>query len=220
MGTITAQQIDTRAKQVLQDETSVRWGQAESLRWISDGQREVVIFKPNVSVRNSAVQLVPGTLQSIPSDCISLMKVTRNMGVQGTAPGRIVTFIDMDVLDRQERDWHSAYADATVKHFMHNLMDPKHFYVYPPQPETGCGYVDLLCVVSPPELLAMGDVIAIDDIYMGALVDYLLYRAFSKDIENAADAGRAAMHQAAYMNALGGRAKNELAIHPTSVPRK
>ena len=39
MGTLTAANLITRVQDKLQDTTSVRWSEAELLRYINDGQR-------------------------------------------------------------------------------------------------------------------------------------------------------------------------------------
>ncbi|MCK7581011.1 MAG: hypothetical protein MZV65_38935 [Chromatiales bacterium] len=49
----------------------------------------------------------------------------------------------------------------------------------------------------------MATPIKLDDIYANAILDYVLYRAYSKDAEYAANAQRAALHYQAFTNALG-----------------
>lgn len=48
MGTIIARTVIEKVQTILQDKTGVRWpAEDELLGWLNDGQREVVIFKPN-----------------------------------------------------------------------------------------------------------------------------------------------------------------------------
>ena len=49
MGTLTGANLITRAQDTLQDTTSVRWPEAELLRYINDAQREIVNFRPDAS---------------------------------------------------------------------------------------------------------------------------------------------------------------------------
>ena len=78
-GTLTGANIITRVQDTLQDTTSVRWPEAELLRYINDAQREIVNFRPDSSSKTANMQLATGTLQSLPTEGLRLIKVTRNM---------------------------------------------------------------------------------------------------------------------------------------------
>lgn len=214
MGTITASTVISKAQIILQDTTGVRWpSDTELLGWLNDGQREVMVFKPNANVKNIAVQLVAGTKQSLPTDGVQLIDVVRNMGTDGATAGRAIRIVMREILDAQLPEWHSATANATTKHYIYSVLDPKNYYVYPPQPSSSRGYVELIYGAVPTDATINGT-IQIDDIYQNVLVDYILYRAYSKDTEYAADANRAAAHQQAYLASLTGKMKIEGAVNP------
>ena len=84
-GTLTGANLLSRIKDTLQDTTSVRWPEAELLRYINDAQREIVNFRPDSSATTANVQLVTGTKQTLPSGGLRLIKLTRNM--DGTSGG-------------------------------------------------------------------------------------------------------------------------------------
>jgi len=213
MATILASSIIDKAQVILQDTTGVRWPDTELLGWLNDGQREITIFKPNASVKNTAVQLAAGTKQSLPADGVQLIDVPRNMGTNGTTPGRAIRITMREILDSQVPNWHTMTADAEAVHYMYSVLDPKNFYVYPPQPANNRGYVELIYACAPVDATSNGT-ITLDDIYQTVLLDYILYRAYSKDTEFAADANRASQHQAAYLAALTGKAKVEAGANP------
>ena len=216
MSTITAQSVVDKVQVILQDTTGVRWPDSELLDWLNDGQREIVLYKPNAFIKNLAVRMAGGTKQSLPADGVQLIDVVRNMGTNGTTPGRAVRITMREVLDSQLPDWHSETPNSVVKHYVYSLLDPKNFYVYPPQPAAGQGYIELVYGASPTDT-TLGGTITLDDIYQNALVDYILYRAYSKDTEYAADQNRAAAHQDAYIAALTGKAKVEVGANPNSM---
>lgn len=215
MSTITAQSVVDKVQVILQDTTGVRWPDSELLDWLNDGQREIVLYKPNAFIKNLAVRMAGGTKQSLPADGVQLIDVVRNMGTNGMTPGRAVRITMREVLDSQLPDWHSETPSSVVKHYVYSLFDPKNFYVYPPQPAAGQGYIELVYGASPTDT-TLGGTITLDDIYQNVLVDYILYRAYSKDTEYAADQNRAATHQNAYIAALTGKAKVELGANPNS----
>lgn len=215
MATVTASSVIAKAQTILQDTTGVRWPENELLGWLNDGQREIVLYKPNAFVKNTAVRLAAGTKQALPADGVQLIDVVRNMGTDGLTPGRSIRITMREVLDSQLPDWHATTPSSQVKHYMYTMLDPKNFYVYPPQPAVSQGYVELIYGASPTDA-TISSVITIDDIYQTVLVDYVLYRAYSKDTEYAADVNRAAAHQNAYLAALGGKAKVEAAVNPNA----
>lgn len=215
MGTITAQSVISKAQIILQDTTGIRWPDSELLDWLNDGQREIVLLKPNSYIKNLAVKLVAGTKQGLPADGVQLIDVVRNMGVTGVVAGRSIRITMREVLDAQLPDWHLATAAAAVKHYMYSLLDPKNFYVYPPQPTTNQGYVEIIYGAAPVDATLLGT-ITLDDIYQNVLIDYILYRAYSKDTEYAADQNRASQHQQAYIVSLTGKAQVELGTNPNS----
>ncbi len=213
MGTINSNTIISKAGKVLSDVTGVRWDSAELLGWLNSGQREISIFKPNSNVKASVVQLVKGTRQSLPADAMQLIDVVRNMGTDGLVPGRSIRQTDRETLDSALPTWHAAKPSAVVKNYIFNPLDPKNYYIYPPQPATGQGFVELVHGAIPVDVVANG-VIAIDDIYETVLLDYMLYRAFSKDSEYA-DQSKSDKYFGAFSNAMGTKSKIEAGISPT-----
>lgn len=214
MGTIIARAVIEKAQIILQDTTGVRWpSDTELLGWLNDGQREVMVFKPNANVKNVAVKLATGTKQQLPADGVQLIDVVRNMGTDGNTPGRAIRIVMREVLDAQVPNWHNATPAAEAKHYTYTVLDPKTFYVYPPQPSSNQGYAELVYGAAPVDATING-AITLDDIYQNVLVDYILYRAYSKDTEYAADQNRAATHQSAYIASLTGKAKVEAGVNP------
>ena len=155
MGTITSLSVIVKAQKVLQDATGIRWDNAELLGWLNSAQREIVLYKPNANATGKAVKLAAGTRQALPTDGVQLIDVVRNMGTSGTTPGRAVRQIERETLDAVNPDWHASSASATAKHFIYNILDPKAFYVYPPQPATNQGYVETSNVNVAEELVTM-----------------------------------------------------------------
>ena len=213
MATITVSSLLAKAAVILQDPTNIRWPQSELLDWLNDGQREVALYKPNAFVKNTNKQLVTGTKQSLPEDGVSLVDVVRNLGTNGTTPGNAIRMVSREILDAQLPSWHSSTAAAAVKHFVYTPLDPKTFYVYPPQPASGQGQVEIVYVASPNDASLNGN-ITLDDIYVTALLNYILYRAYSKDAEYANNAQLATAYYNSFQGVLQGKVTAEAASSP------
>ena len=220
---VTAKQILDRARRIVQDETSVRWPLAELTQWLNDALREVVLLKPSASSKNVVLDLQAGTYQPIPDEYLSLLRVVRN--VEQLAPGgvrvggRAVRLCPRDVLDAQHPDWHMPEVvpfKAEVKHYIYDEADPKTFYVYPGN--DGTGQVEAIMSKEPDEIVASADPEELDSysapidlpaIYANAVLDYVLYRAYSKDAQYAGNAERAGIHYTQFQNSLGMKAQSE-----------
>jgi hypothetical protein len=220
MGLITGTALAAKAATILNDPTNTRWTTTELLGWINTAQKEIAVFKPTASVVNANIATVIGTKQQLPTSSpvgLQLIEVIRNMGT-GSTPGKAITKISRDVIDQVIPDWHAipARSSLSVVHHVYDAKgsaDPKVFYVYPPL-TAATQFLEVSMGVVPADLAAIGSAISIDDIYESPLIDYILYRAFSKDSANPSNASRAAGHQTAYMNAIGGKVAAESTYTP------
>jgi len=218
MPTIKGSEVLDRAGIILQDTTNIRWPTAELLDWLNDGQREIVLRKPDAyTVSEAVVLVVSETKQSIPAAGIQLIDIVRNLGVAGATPGRAVTRTERYILDTQRPDWNTETGTAEVKHYMFDERNPKVFYVYPPQPAASPGYVEVVYSSSPADLATAAATLTLDDIYSSALLDYVLYRAYSKYSDIAPNAPQRAIgHYQAFLKSLGDQEKGETIYDPNS----
>lgn len=217
MATYKATTLITNATILLQDPTNVRWPIAELVGWLNDGQREIVAFKPNACVKNIGVVLVAGTKQSLPADGINLIDVVRNVS-SGTA----IRIVSREILDAQVPGWHAATAAADAKHFCYSPLDPKYFYVYPPQPNSP-GTVEMVYTAVPIDIALVSgqinpntQVIGIDDIYASPLLNYVMFRAYGKDAEYARNAELQKVYADLFQMQLTGKVASEVATNPNS----
>ena len=206
---LTGTNLLSRIRDILQDTTSVRWPEAEILRYINDAQREIVNYRPESSAKTDNVQLVTGTKQTLPSDGLRLIKVTRNMSdASGGASGkRAIRIVNVDILNTQEPDWNDptvsgdAQHGTVVKHYIFDEDDPKNYYVYPGV--NGNAYVEIVYSKVPTDLSSASSNLDIDDIYGNAVIDYVLFRAYQKDSEYAGNGQRAQTHYQLFLNCIG-----------------
>ena len=223
-GTLTGANIITRVQDTLQDTTSVRWSEAELLRYINDAQREIVNFRPEASADHANVQLVAGTEQTIPDVGLRLIKVVRNMSATGSsATGkRTIRLVSSDILNAQDPDWHDPSATGSsahgtvVKNYIFDEDDPRKYYVYPGI--SGNAYVEIVFSRTPTDLSGTSSTIYIDDIYGNAIVDYVLFRAYLKDAEYAANSQRAGTHYQLFAASLGQGAQAQTLLDPIIDP--
>lgn len=212
MGTITAATIINRAATQLLDAGNTRWTRSELLQWLNDGQRQIVQIKPTNNNKVVSLALVAGTRQTLPADGWMLLGVTRNLGMNGSTPGPAVRLASREIMDSLNPNWHTDTADAVVQNFIFDLADQTAFYVYPPSP--GGNHVEVNYSQIPPDVAAEGNPIGVSDILQTTLLDYILFRANSKDSEYAAGLQLATAYWAAFTNALGAKDSAEKENNP------
>jgi hypothetical protein len=210
-----ASAVLNRVVDVLHDTGNIRWTEPELLRWLSDGQREIAIHHPDASVSNVAIQLTAGaTKQTLPATAVRLVGILRNAGAAGVTPGRAIRIVDKNLLDASRPSWHSDQAETEVKNYTYDARDPRTFYVYP-APLTGF-YVEAVLAVPPTELTATSDLLSVDDLYANPLVDYTLYRCFTKDAEYTGNKERAIAHYQAFAASIGLRVSTDTTESPNT----
>jgi len=201
MGTELVSDIVWRVRQLVHDAAGARWEDAEMLKWANDGLREIVLFKPSANATRETLSLSPGTVQELPDDCAQLVRITHNTS------GAAVRLVDMDRLDASAPAWRTAAETSAVEHYMYDDDSPQEFQVYPPN--DGNGSLEAVVAKHPTKIQFMADTFPLSDIYVPAMVDYLLYRAYSKHSKFAGNENRAAAAYQRFAQALGVKRMNE-----------
>lgn len=200
---LTAQNILDRASMIIQDLTNVRWPASELLNWLNDARRELAVLRPDIYSTSATQALSAGSKQTLPSGALRLLDVPRNTS------GAAITVTQRGFLDQQNPTWHTSIGpSSTIKHFMVDERNPSTYWVYPPA--AGGASVEIIYQQAPTDYTTNSSLTAYEELYGGAFVDYVCYRAFSKDSEYAGNAQRALAHYQQYSNALGLGRKNDL----------
>lgn len=226
--TIAASSLVRRATDIIMDNTSVRWPVAELVRYLNDAQREVILVRPDAINKTATATLAAGTRQSLDAMALTpapskLIEITRN--IAATSAQKAVRLVPRQILDAQIPGWHAIPGTVNILHYMFDARDPKTFYVYPPALDSAQLEIMYSAVptdiAEPADGALHGDVvgeITLPDIYANALLDYILYRAYSKDSEFAGNAARAQSHYAAFTASLVAEIQATMAVQPQMRP--
>ena len=219
--TVAASVIMKRASTILQDADAVRWTPIELHDWLNEAQRAVAIAKPNAKSGTVTIPLIAGTKQELPAQYTILSRIVRNGGANGRAVRQLAR---REILDAQVPGWHSTTVlpfSAEVQYVFQDMLNPREFYVAPGN--TGTGSVEAIVGMVPANIAApaAGQQLNIDAytgtidlpaIYQSILLDFLLFRAFSKDSAAPDAAQRAQVHLGLATNALGAMGASEMAM--------
>lgn len=201
--TTTAQSIVQEAQGLLQDPDGIRWGAPELVRHLNDGQREILVLRPDLLTIGATLALAAGARQVLPANCHQLVDIPRNTS------GAALRQVERSLLDAVEPNWYSKTAVAVIKHFTHDAREPLVFWAYPPA-ALGAS-VDLIYAAYPVDVgvptgataaTVTGD-ISTPDNTKSALLHFVLFRAFAKDAEFGGNAVMSGAHFNLFKAALG-----------------
>lgn len=203
----TAQDLFDRATLLLND-GNVRWTQAELLKWLNDGQRQVALLRPDACVVTGNIPMVAGVKQALPAAGLRLIDIYAN------ANGGPVRLVDRDELDHGPTpNWRAAAQTADIENYMYDPLTPRLFMVYPPA--INATNLDGSYAVAPTDCANAGATLGVDDIYADPVLDHMLWRAFSKNGKGQ-DPQKAMTYRNSRDASLGLRVQVDAAINPAN----
>lgn len=214
----SAQNVLQRVVVTLLDPSAVRWPTAELVRYLNDGQRDIALVRPDATSTTATMALASGARQVLPSTGAKLLEVIRNTG----GNKRAVRLVDRVILDSQNPNWYNITGVTEIKHYTFDAREPRIFYVYPPAAASNAS-VELIYSAYPTDIVepsagalytSVAGNISVADIYVNALVNYILYRAYSKDSENTQNAALAASFYQLYQSLLGTELSGTTGVAP------
>lgn len=206
MSTISVTAVLNEVAVLLFDTNNIKWSRPELLNYINTGQRSIVAAIPEASATIQGFALLPGTRQTLPAGTNLLLDVICNLGpTAALATGRAVKRTDMIILDETNPTWQSDPASPVTTMYMYNLRDRYAFYVYPQAP--GGTSVEINTSVIPVDIAestaGAPTLLTVGDMYQPALLDYVLWRCYSKAAPFG-DAAKTDMYNKSFAGYLAG----------------
>lgn len=192
--------LTSRAERQLLDETGDHWDQQELLDYLNEGLRALARRLPLLFMVTEVVAMTAGAKQTLPAGGFFLFDVPQAL-TTGDAFYRVPRRVDHGALKAFLPGWRSVAAGPT-REWSYNPEDPTVFWVNPPQPETP--HKNELEYAKEPPLVDFDDALPVQERFDDALVEYMLYRAYSKDATHAGQDGRAQAHYNKFAEATGG----------------
>lgn len=222
MATVKVVDVLSKAQTLLQDATGTRWSLLELQGWLNDSYRDTVNLRPDSNTLVGEYACVAGPRQTITttfSSAIRVVEVYRNTAA--TSDKGRVRLSSRESIDSMRPEWFSEPQTVNIELYTFDPRTPKDIMVYPPAASTARLEVAYAAVPTAHALTseqlsnpATAEVIRIDDSFANALLDYVLYRAFSKNAEVANGSARAVAYFQAFQNALGVKGQSDAASQP------
>ena len=224
MATVKVIDIIRRVESILQD-TGVRWPREELQTWLNESYLAITLMRPDANAKTGEFTCAAGSRQSLTaqfSSALRILDITRNLAENSTK--KVIRIVSRSVWDDQRPTWHSDAETINIQHYTYDARNPKEFFVYPPASEEAV--LEVVYADTPSshslteaELDPAGpntEVIKVDDIYMSPIIDWVLYRAYSKDAEYETNEARAVAAYNAFNAALGTKTQVDAAVAPTA----
>lgn len=222
MSTVKVVDLIKRAHTILLDATAVRWTALELQDWLNDGYKEIVTLHPDSNAQSATFTCSAGYRQDISTaypEAYRVLEVLTNKAALSNK--RPVNLVSRKSMDTSHPGWYNESQSISIQKYMYDKRVPKEFLVYPPATSTAQLEIIYATVPAPHTLTevqlmnpATAETIRLDVIYANPLLDYILYRAFSKDSDQANNAARATAHYQAMVTSLNFKVQSDESVAP------
>lgn len=202
---ISSSRIVSEVQSILGDATGDYWTPQDLLSYLNDALLAIVTLRPDTNLIPATVLLKKGTRQQLPDGSsnfldeygetlpqgIIFVDAVLNMGQDGLTPGSTIRFIDRELMDTLNPNWHAADPRMDVQYVVFDTKTPKLYYTYPPQPADFQGYIGIVYAAIPDEVTRIADdvFLPLQDEHKKAVKEYMLFSAYSADTDASPDSG-------------------------------
>ncbi len=205
--TVTVADIVVTGCATLLDGAARAWSVPERIGYLNEAIRATIFVKPDAYPVRGEIPLAAGIVQVLPADGIALIDITHNT----TGRKRVVTVVDLAMLQEVNRFWPAATQQAEVEHFATDPRDPRRFMCFPPN--DGNGHVFGVYGGTPTALTSTSDSIPVPETYQAALTAYVLSRCYEKNSKRQ-DLAKSSMYRQQWGQSLGLKSQAQIAVAP------
>jgi hypothetical protein len=175
-------EILNTVRTITNDPNDVVYSLSQKEQALNEAIRAVSLHRPDSAATTTNVALVSGTKQSLPSDCVRLIRVVRNKsGAGATTTGKSVRLMDLNRISDWVVDWHNVTGDDVLE-YGYEQSNQNTFWVYPHIGSASNKFVEVIYQRSIPDVVS-ADTFPINDLYSVAVKEWMLYSLWSSDNE-------------------------------------
>jgi hypothetical protein len=190
---MTPQTIITLARHILQDTDAANYRAAndELVLYVNAGLAELVMLRPDWFTTTGHIECVAGEVEQT----ITFAEAVALVDVIGIHDGDAVLPFDFGTMQAFHPSWKADTA-AQAKQWVAHPADPLRFYIHPKAPASQL--IDVRYVRNPAAVALTDTITDVPATAEPMLVDYVVYRAESKDAEHVLSQ-RAGMYYASFV---------------------
>ena len=208
MGTITVGSVIDQFERKILDEGNEDWTEAENVQLFNNVIRTMILLVPKIHSKTEAQLLAPGVLQFLPAEGIELVDIPLNMGEDGQTPGPPPRETTLKIFNDVWPSWAYDPESTIVEHYMKDDNEERRYYVYPPVHSTTPVYVlvQMSTLPTPVTYDPANDwkllTIPIEDQYIDAIHNGMLYMFYDDDSDNPGNTPRSQIYYQRFQTAL------------------
>ncbi|AWK83560.1 DUF6682 family protein [Photobacterium damselae] len=173
--------IIARVARELIDSAMIRWRREDLVAYLGEAFNAIVVRRPSLSSKTVTLDVTDSPV-SIPEDGFALLSVE---SVDDIA----VQYVLIEKLDQLNPYWRKEKGAPSC--WTKREGEDRRFWLYP-QPNESVRVS--ICYAQAPIVTPDTDFIDIPPIFLGALIDFMMYRAYSRDSENPMEATKSQLH--------------------------
>ncbi|NML34515.1 phage adaptor protein [Paraburkholderia antibiotica] len=183
-----------------------RWTKAELIEYANDAALQITQLRALEFSQPHKLELVAGARQTLPAGGIFFSRVAGTYDAYGRVVGQ--PSATDSAATRIAANWFEPIVcrtptrDYIVRSYSLDPDDQGAFYVDPPVPP-GAKVEALVVYTAEPEAAGKDGALGVPGVYHNAVIEWMLYRAYSKDTESATDATRASEHLKLFTDLMG-----------------
>lgn len=211
-----------RISTLLNDNDAVRWPLPERLDWLNDGAIRVCAAKPNANTSELTL-LLSSTGTGARRTLTPGIGLVRVVYAEANKIKYSPSIVSPQIIAAFNPAWQSMPPSGRIDHVIYDPATPNIFFVYPPNDGTGKLVIEvtkapdpIAAPTAPDDIASYSMGLPLGDDYMGVLVDYVMYRAYSKDASQPNALTRAQAHFQAFQIAIGEKTQRDLVANPTT----
>lgn len=183
-----------------------QWTEGELIEYANDAAIQFVMLRPDLASTSRKVELEPGARQQLPDEATHFYRVDGTLDSFGRVTGQ-PTQSGYEAA-RVAANWFAPLACAprgspyVVRSFSLDLIEQTAFYVEPPVPP-GQKVAVMVNYTAVPEHAGAKDPLPMPERFHNAAIEWMLYRAYSKEQDSQSSTANATAHQNSFYSLIG-----------------
>jgi len=208
MGSITIGSVINEFERKILDETNDDTDEAENIGIFNNCIRTMINLASKIHTETEATRLAAGILQFLPAKGFQLVDIPMNMGSAGQTPGTLIRETTLKIMSDLYPQWTTDTPADAIEHFMKDDNDERRFYAWPPVTDQVQVWVLIQMSTLPTPVVydVGGDwrllTIPIEDQYIDAIYNGMLYMYYDDDSDNPGNTPRSQSFYQRFMQGL------------------
>ncbi|MGF6697613.1 hypothetical protein OKW38_002225 [Paraburkholderia sp. MM5496-R1] len=183
-----------------------QWTKPELIEYANDAALQFVMLRPDLASTSRKVKLGPGARQQLPDGATHFYRVDGTLDSFGRVIGQ-PTQTDAAAA-RIAANWFAPLACGpragayVVRSFSIDPVEQTAFYVDPPVP-AGENVVVMVNFTAVPAHAGATDPLPMPERFHNAAIEWMLYRAYSKEQDSQSSTANATAHQNSFYSLIG-----------------